>query len=1247
MVGQAVNFEARETPTVIIGVGGSGDWVLREIKAAFVRVKGSVPASIQFVGIDTAPPADQVDGGQPGFVGQNGDDDSQSGVPPLSPSETLRLNSNLHPLCLNVRADVQRNQWPESDEADGSQPHLRGWLQADEYLQTLANAKYVLFNGASQLRQFGRAGLFAHMLTPPEQPRTTIRQAMLRVQPYLRAEQGVEVYIVSSVGGGTGAGMLIDIAHIARQEARRLSESSVFQAYLFTQQTFDAVVLDTASRSDMAARAYATMREINRFKSDFDKEYGYPIPHFAQSMRAGSARIEAQLFDFVHYIDGYGTNNPLTQYPPTTAHYPMVAEAIRSFIDDQAGKVASARRTNVPPMRDSVSSVGAFAVVLPVQAWLDGFELRLAKEALQVIAPQGASEFVLDAADNLGLAGKLQVNSFLDAPSIRRLDGAAELATGVPARIKQVLDAYNPSGDPQLTGLLENLAGDFRSALSIDGSADVTLTEPEAPWLIDDNMNVVAKDGSSSASWRPKNQVQQCRAILKDTQSKIDIEFGAAGEDRASLGTYRATLKRCQLRHRESFQKTLAARVDSFLNPTDTALATVIASRTARLGYVQDFLRELDSRLSKFIKATEDIQNRRNDLRPNRSDREQQFVSARGALQTAELRHRRLTWPVIMLIAVLVGVAAAMAVWASGSATAVWSAITGALVALAIAVGLAQIKGEAYTAQRIFVEAANDLLREYETDALVQAMATTCSLMRHDLTTLRESVDAWALAFRAPGPESVLARVAAAESRLGKAKVAAGESKVRRQLWNQVIEDKEYRAYVGTVPGSTDSLKLAELLQSIRWRPVTWTNNEARLPSMQLDPDHQVSFGTPGMMARNIEVELRKWARGVFDGFANNTDIVKFLLEAYPGPDGLRKFARELYDGIDGAKLQTTTEDGKQAQTVQQNFVRIPDSKFTGGAGETWINDLMKQLMAISGSSLITRALSADPHSCALVYTLDNIHISREMVQYREGQAEYLAYSGQQLSRSTLHCFPAEVNASKYERKLHPLLSVTERAFDNRIVRLLEHPGRLKLFLRARCLNLIRSQVAPGSAEMEFVLYRSIAGGAPLKLTLPAPSYPDVYAAMRQFACGAQSVEANAGVKVDPIDFSNVNRLIVDEMERRVPGRGVGERVRRLEVLRDALEAYQHGEANDSDQPRLGQSSQLETDLLAPRRNMEGKLIQNEYDPRRTIGDRDRMNGDRDRTQILTDDLRDLLRIMLREEIDQLNAQIAGIADSY
>ena len=629
------------------------------------------------------------------------------------------------------------------------------------------------------------------------------------------------------------------------------------------------------------------------------------------------------------------------------------------------------------------------------------------------------------------------------------------------------------------------------------------------------------------------------------------------------------------------------------------------------------------------LKARQDLNRSKSNSTRNQHD------SARSALQRAELRHRRLSWVLVTAIAVAIGAAFGLAVWAGGLATVAWAAATGVIVGIVIGLGLAQIKGEAYAAQRVYVDAANALLREYEEDALVQAMSATVTVMRQDLATLKASVDAWALAFRAPGTESLVQRIKSAQGKGRRARAEADESKVRRQLWNDEYLDRKYKEYVGEVPETRQPRKVAQLMQQLTWMPVVWSaNGTGSLPALQLGDGREVMADTPSVVASAMETSLRAWARTVFDGFESTVDIVSFAREVFPGANGLKAFAQVLHQGISGPRLRLSRVSSTiQRQTydwIDLNFLRIPETQGVGLDGQLWVNALIQEITDITpGLSMnIVHAKSSDPHSCALVYGRYRIHLFHEVVEYKKGQEKYINYSSSQLTRATLHCFPAEVNASEYEQKLKPILRQAQRPFDNKIVRLLEHPFRIKLFIRALCLGLIRSRMIPDGAmsKFEFVLRRSLEGDAHLKLTSVSSTYPDIYAAMRQFACGAQSVDANAGTKVDPIDFNKVRDLTMAELERRVPGRGVGERRRRLEVLRDALEVYRDGVASDDGQPNQRQSSPLERDLQIPRRLKNGEDIQGAAD--------------------MTRDLRDLLHLMIREEVDVLNAQIAGIADS-
>ena len=139
---------SRTTPSVIIGMGGSGDWVLRQVKEALQRSHGGrVPSATQLIGIDTAAtlPATARAGGQQQFV-----------APELSPGERARLNGNNQEITKGGcspppgRGSVSRKLRGAASVPDPNNvANVASWFVAEYYGPRLIPASYGLSSVSS------------------------------------------------------------------------------------------------------------------------------------------------------------------------------------------------------------------------------------------------------------------------------------------------------------------------------------------------------------------------------------------------------------------------------------------------------------------------------------------------------------------------------------------------------------------------------------------------------------------------------------------------------------------------------------------------------------------------------------------------------------------------------------------------------------------------------------------------------------------------------------------------------------------------------------------------------------------------------------------------------------------------------------------------------------------------------------------------------------------------------------------
>ncbi|HEV7919232.1 MAG TPA: tubulin-like doman-containing protein [Thermoanaerobaculia bacterium] len=229
-------------PTVVIGLGGTGHGALRKLKKRFVDAYGFVPPIIRFLSIDTTENAEGT--GQAPHDGE------------LDHGEVLVLQVG-NPAGL----------------VNGTNPHIDEWFPSD--IPTMA-----IIAGAGQVRARGRLALFAR--APDVYGR--IRRAVddvrgIRNQKQMYADQfqvsqrsGVEVYIVGSVAGGTGSGLFLDVAFMARDLIGN-DEQSNFTAVLLLPGVFGS----KAGVGLVKPNGYGALKELEYLsttKARFEIDYG-------------------------------------------------------------------------------------------------------------------------------------------------------------------------------------------------------------------------------------------------------------------------------------------------------------------------------------------------------------------------------------------------------------------------------------------------------------------------------------------------------------------------------------------------------------------------------------------------------------------------------------------------------------------------------------------------------------------------------------------------------------------------------------------------------------------------------------------------------------------------------------------------------------------------------------------------------------------------------------------------------------
>lgn len=371
--------------TLLIGLGGSGAWTVVHVKRQlYDAYDNRVPPNVALAVLDTA--KTQITG----FGTESVDRQPGQGIgrTVLERTET---------------AHVGGDAWDLVNEIDRTDnyPHIKSWFMSSRFLRDLPKASFALDQGAGQFRQFGRLALFRDVMTPATSSVAAIIDNKLRALARERTpdDPAISVMLVGSLAGGTGAGLFIDLPHLVQRVAEINGIDVTLRGFFYLPQAF-RTTLSPAELEPARARAFAALRELNRFLLNSDYEYGYPM--FYHSPRSGvnqqlwRAKNKGKLYDFVYLIDGEG-QPAMNSHKLENGSASVVADAIINFIDENYGPVHNQYDINTRGKiqdiqgergkRAYVSALGAYSIIMPIQQIIEGWAYRLSRDVLLKLVP--------------------------------------------------------------------------------------------------------------------------------------------------------------------------------------------------------------------------------------------------------------------------------------------------------------------------------------------------------------------------------------------------------------------------------------------------------------------------------------------------------------------------------------------------------------------------------------------------------------------------------------------------------------------------------------------------------------------------------------------------------------------------------------------------------------------------------------------------------------------------------------------
>lgn len=351
---------------LVMGFGGTGAHVLTALKELTVLKHGRVPEAIKFLLFDTIadwePGMVQIVGGASEEKTAKSEDEAAS----LDPgSEYFQLADFAPDLQTHVR-DLSQDGIPDEYK------HLKNWLHAPWLTQNVSTHQLAITIGAAQQRQIGRYAMFKNAEKIIAHLRPIIRNLST-----LAGGSDVNVWLVCSAAGGTGAGCLIDAAYLTRLAADNLKikVSGVI--------VLPNVYMNVSGISH--ARAYSLLRELERVQ-----EQGIPQSDRYIDMKKRKktssrvvydrnwqqvALVDGRLFSDLFYL---GSNCPTEG--ERRKFFTSVASAIDPYLDAQSGRKLLEKAVNDTA---AASAFGAARIYVPTDTFGEMFAWEQVAEYLR------------------------------------------------------------------------------------------------------------------------------------------------------------------------------------------------------------------------------------------------------------------------------------------------------------------------------------------------------------------------------------------------------------------------------------------------------------------------------------------------------------------------------------------------------------------------------------------------------------------------------------------------------------------------------------------------------------------------------------------------------------------------------------------------------------------------------------------------------------------------------------------------
>ncbi len=1002
-------------PAIIIGLGGTGQWVLTYVKKNLIDTYGQVPPTVKLLSFDTTSEKTEA-------KVEKGEEHARVGNIQLDPGEFIYLGGNVH----DISSEIKREH---------KHPHISSWFQANYYLETMDRDAFELAKGAGQRRPFGRMSIFYDLTTNPSQITGKLEQAITEVKTQNEKNQPIEIYIVCSLAGGTGSGMVIDIAHIVRKMAETVRVPFAVRGFLVLQNTFNPVI----DLNHILANSFAAIRELDRFLQVFDRDY--PIYYADDKTNRDPKEVyrslyKSKLFDNCYLLDARRKNLPLDGVKPWLGVFPAAAECISALLDPETGDAFAQHYKNVNTRlaeqqkklgQTLYSSLGTYTYILPI---VDITETLTHKAALELL---GEKLFKISTDPHTG-DQRVSADNQQELRSPPRDEAMNFFKTDKTATGTQNLPFFQQMALQIEGGSLENREYIAQMASyglellswlkSVETDQSINLISENIQGILEASLRTeilsseIEKDDWHSAADRIVRQITEFR------HKKLGYE---ESNGRRIPGELQKGLAEYAYRNRKRFRAILSEKLTTILNgeSSDPQIA-----KAGKLPYGQEFL-------SYMLRALDEFDGYMKRVWGYRADGGEVGVARDDSSRTKQIMNDTRD-------------------------------LTGFFD---------KLQKTAVHAQEDYINAEDFLFSIEREDVLYRAIMDYTSMFRVIVQDAKAQLDAWAQALTLGG--EINSGEQGAYNLLSQ---QLADIKRRRDEQNQIrvykyLTDEPYET--GLYKSNMDE-KWNEVLRRFKWEFAFAHDESAQPPTAEegqlqyryrWEKDKETDFiarfyydkeqlaqtksrQSPASIlnARFLADKLRPYFADV------RNETVADRLDEHIRADGL---AKEMLDYA-GALIDYSAE--KQAATEKHNFVCV-----NKGIRTDYFSELTDSLQRQAPSDKDNQVIGlTNKHRCIVLSTTDLI-IGQETSPIITSRDVYMKHTG---DHRLLHNFPAEVNASGYEARIpKPPINEARRLLSPTLVALLEDRDMMRRYVLAQVFGLMREELALDDPQKnQFVL---------------------------------------------------------------------------------------------------------------------------------------------------------------------------------